>query len=86
VEGDSKKKGQQPKNLDLAMHVVVLVRGTKSSRLSIERRERRDEAEVKSRMASPRYLGATPTWALRAIRRTLYSMRVGLEIGIQWRC
>jgi len=45
---------------DLGMAMVVLVRGTKSSRLSRERRGRRDEAEVGSRMASRRYLGATP--------------------------
>src|SRR6218665_3465038 len=32
----------------------------KSSRLSMERRGRRDVAEVGSRMASRRYLGATP--------------------------
>ena len=36
------------KYLDMAM--VVLVQGTTSSRLSRERRERRDEAEVGSRM------------------------------------
>src|SRR6218665_3707800 len=35
------------KDLDMAM--VVLVRGTKSSRLSMERRGRRDVAEVGSR-------------------------------------
>jgi len=45
------------KDLDLA--IVALVRGTKSSRLSRERRGRRDETEVGSRMASHRYLGAT---------------------------
>src|SRR6218665_2971035 len=56
------------KDLDFA--IVVLVRGTKSSRLSRERRGRRDEAEVGSRMASQRYLGATLIWALRTIRRT----------------
>ena len=39
------------KDLDMAM--VVLVRGTKSARLSMERRGRRDVAEVGSRMASP---------------------------------
>src|SRR6218665_1485705 len=66
------------------MTMVVLVRGTKSSRLSRERRGRRDEAEVRSRMESRRYLGATPIWALRTISRTLYSMRV--EIESQWRC
>ena len=70
------------KDLDMAM--VVLVRGTKRSRLSMERRGRRDVAEVGSRMASRRYLGATPIWALRTISRALYSMRV--EIGSQWRC
>ena len=69
------------KDLDLA--IVVLVRGTKSSRLSKERRGRRDETEIGNRMASQRYLGATPIWALRTIRRTFYSMR--LEIGSQWR-
>jgi len=58
------------KDLDLA--TVVLVRGTKSSRLSKERRERRDEAEVGSRMASQRYLGATPICALRSISLSLY--------------
>ena len=42
---------------DMAM--VALVRGTKSSRLAMERRGRRDVAEVGSRMASRRYLGAT---------------------------
>ena len=36
------------KDLDLA--IVVLVRDTKSSRLSRERRGRRDEAEVGSRL------------------------------------
>src|SRR6218665_194867 len=46
------------KDLDMAM--VVLVRGTKSSRLSRERRGRRHEAEVESRMASRRYLGVIP--------------------------
>src|SRR6218665_1535047 len=45
------------KDLDLA--IVVLVQVTKSSRLSRERRGRKDEAEVGSRMASRRYLGAT---------------------------
>src|SRR6218665_3642927 len=69
---------------DLDMAMVVLVRGTKSSRLSRERRGRRDEAEVGSRMASQRYLGATPIWALRTISKALYSIRV--EIGSQWRC
>src|SRR6218665_804600 len=49
------------------MAMVFLVRGTKSSRLSRECRGRRDEAEVGSRMASRRYLGATPIWALRTI-------------------
>ena len=45
VEGDSKEKGPNTeKDLDMAM--VVLVRGTKSSRLSRERRGRNDEAEV----------------------------------------
>ena len=42
------------KDLDIAM--VVLVRGTKSSRLSRERRGRRDEAEVGRRLASRRYI------------------------------
>jgi len=37
------------KDLDLA--IVVLVRGTKSSRLSWERRWRRDKAEVGSRIS-----------------------------------
>src|SRR6218665_1711188 len=60
---------------------VVLVRGTKSSHLY---QGHRDEAEVGTRMASRRYLGATLIWALRTIRRTLYSMRV--EIRSQWRC
>ena len=46
------------KDLDMAM--VVLVPGKRSSRPSRERRGRRDEAEVGSRMASRRYLGATP--------------------------
>ena len=64
---------------DLDMAMVVLVRGTKSSRLSRERKRRRDEAEVRSQMASRRYLGATPIWALRTISKTLYSMQV--EIG-----
>ena|SRR6218665_2016780 len=50
VEGDSNGKGQQ--DLDLA--IVVLVRGTKSSRLARERRGRRNEAEVGSGMASHR--------------------------------
>src|SRR6218665_1396216 len=68
----------------LDMVVVVLVRGTKSSRLSRERRGRRGEAEVGSRMASRRYLGATPIWALRTISKTLYSTRV--EFGSQCRC
>ena len=36
-------------------------------------------AEVGSRMASRRYLGATPICALRTISRTLYSMRVEIE-------
>src|SRR6218665_4033043 len=67
------------KDLDMAM--VVLVRGTKGSRLSRDGREGRDEAEVGSRMASRRYLGATPIWALRTICKTLYSIRV--EIGSQ---
>src|SRR6218665_1623399 len=58
------------KDLDMAM--VVLARGTKSSRLSMERRGRRDVAEVGSRMTSRRYLGATPIWALRTISK-LYS-------------
>src|SRR6218665_231532 len=57
------------KDLDMAM--VVLVRGTKSSRLSRDRRGRRDVAEVGSRMASRRYIGATPIWALRTISRTV---------------
>src|SRR6218665_1227193 len=69
------------KDLDMAM--VVLVRGTKSSRLSRECRGRRDEAEVGNRMASRRYLGASSIRVLRTISRTLYSMRV--EIGSQWR-
>src|SRR6218665_1544845 len=69
------------KDLDMAM--VVLSRGKKSSRLSRECRGRRDEAEVGSRMAPRRYLGATSIWVLRTISRTLYSMRV--EIGSQWR-
>src|SRR6218665_853690 len=67
------------KDLDMAM--VFLVRGTKSSRLSREGRGRRDDSEVGSRMASRRYLGTIPIWALRTISRTLYSMRV--EIGSQ---
>ena len=46
------------KDLDMAM--VVLARGTKSSRLSMERRGRRDVEEIGSRMTSRRYLGATP--------------------------
>ena len=63
VEGDSTEKDQiNEKDLNMAM--VVLVRGTKSSRLSRERRGGRDEAEVGSRMASRRYLDATPIWAL----------------------
>jgi len=41
---------------DLDMTMVVLVRGTKSSSLSRERRGWRDEAEVRSQMASRRYL------------------------------
>src|SRR6218665_360654 len=45
---------------DLDMAILLLIRGTKSSRLSRERRGRRDVAEVGSRMASRRYLGATP--------------------------
>ena len=45
---------------DLDMATAVLVRGTNSSCLSMERRGRRDEAEAGSRMASRRYLGATP--------------------------
>jgi len=68
---------------DLDMAMVVLVRGTKISRLSREHRGRRDDAEVGSRMASRKYTGATPIWALRTIRRTLYSIRI--EIGSQWR-
>jgi len=36
---------------DLDMTMVVVVRGTKSFRLSRERRGRRDEVEVGSRMA-----------------------------------
>src|SRR6218665_3585064 len=62
------------KDLDMAM--VVLVRGTKSSRLSREGTGRKDEAEVGSRMASRRYLGAPSIWALRTISKTLYSIRV----------
>ena len=63
VEGDFKEKGPiTEKDLDMAM--VVLVQGTKSSCLSRERRGRRDEVEVGSRMASRRYLGATPIWGL----------------------
>src|SRR6218665_1521030 len=46
---------------DLDSAIVVLVRGTKSSHLSRERRGRRDKAEVGSWMASRRYLGATPS-------------------------
>jgi len=46
------------KDLDLAM--VVLVRGTKSSRLSREPTGRRQKAEVGNRMASRRYLGPPP--------------------------
>src|SRR6218665_3969715 len=69
------------KDLDLA--IIALVRETKSSRLSRESRVRRDEAEVGSRMASRRYLGATPIWALKTICKILYSIRV--EIGSQWR-
>src|SRR6218665_441870 len=42
------------KELDMAM--VVLVRGTKSSRLFRERRGRRSVAEAGSRMSSRRYL------------------------------
>jgi len=86
VEDDSKGKASNRKALekDLDLAIVVLVRGTKSSRLSRERRGRRDESEVGSRMVSRKYLGATPILALRTIRRTLYAMRV--EIGSQWRC
>ena len=47
------------------MVMVVLVRGTKSSRLSMERRGRRDVAEVGSRMVSRRYLGTTPHLSLK---------------------
>ena len=50
---------------DIYMAMDVLVRGTKSARLSRERRERKDVTEVGSRMASLRYLGATPIWALK---------------------
>src|SRR6218665_1957036 len=60
---------------DLDMDMVVLARGTKSSRLSMERRGRRDVAEVGNRMASRRYLGATPIWASRTISITLYASR-----------
>ena len=49
------------------------------SHLSRESGGRRDEAEVGTRMASRRYLGATLIWALRTIRRTLYSMRVYID-------
>jgi len=55
VEGDSKREGPIMEK-DLGMAMVVLVQGTKSSRLSRERRGRRDEAEVGSWMASQRYL------------------------------
>src|SRR6218665_195680 len=79
VEGDSKGKGGPATEKDLDLVTVVLVRGTKSSRLSKKRRGRRDEAEVGSPMLSHRYLGAIHIWALRTIRRPLHSMPV--EIG-----
>src|SRR6218665_1898133 len=61
--------------------MVVLVRGTKSSRLSRERRGQKDEAEAGHQMVSQRYLGAIPSWALRTIRSILYSMRLRLEVN-----
>src|SRR6218665_447873 len=70
------------KDLDMAM--AVLVRGTKSSRMSRERRGRRDVAEVGSRMRSRRYLGATRIWALRTISRTLYSSCLLLMHTVIW--
>ena len=81
AEGGRRLQREGPiteKDLDMAM--VVVVQGTKSSCLYRERRGRRDEAEVGSRMASRGYLGATPIWALRTISRMLHSNRV--EIGI----
>ena len=47
VEDDSKGKASNRKALekDLDLAIVVLVRGTKSSRLSSERRGRRDESD-----------------------------------------
>ena len=56
---------------DLYLATVVLVRGTNSSRLSnltrspYLRRGRRNEVEVRSRMASRRYLGVTPHLAFK---------------------
>src|SRR6218665_3264137 len=49
----------------------------------MERRGRRDVAEVGSRMASRRYLGATPIWALRTISRTLYSIFIFIYLYSQ---
>src|SRR6218665_1908889 len=40
---------------------------------------RRDKAQLGSLMASRRYLDVTHIWALRTIRRTLYSMRLEIE-------
>src|SRR6218665_2918195 len=79
----SQQKGPQPKKFgnqchregpitekDLDMAMIVLVRGTKSFHLSRECRGRRNDVDVGSRMASRKYLGATPIWALRTISST----------------
>jgi len=57
VEGGRRFQREGPiteKDLDIAM--VVLVRSTRSSPLSKERRGRRGEAKVGSQMVSRRYL------------------------------
>ena len=65
------------KVLDLT--IVVLAQGTKMSHLFKERKGRRDVAEKGDLMESQRDLGATPGWALRTRRRTLYSMQAEIE-------
>lgn len=63
-----KGRADNGKDLDLA----IVVRGTRRPRLSIKRRGRRDEAEIRGRMVSLRYLSATPSWALRTRRNKEY--------------
>ena len=69
---------------DLVWTIVVLTRGTKRSLRWEERRGRREEAEIGSRMWSQRYLGAEPRWVFRTRKRTFNSMRV--VKGSQWSC